>query len=221
MNRESIKPLIRIQGISHAYQKWVILSDVSLDIYKWDVSILRWPSGCGKSTFLRILSGIEYPWSGIVTFDGISTQDVTFGRFYREHIWVFFTDFVFFEASSARENIMFPSVFWWYVFSEGIFQSCIHRLEIAHLLDTPVNQLSSGERERIAFARMLVSNPGILILDEPFSHLDERLYSIALRFLSDYIREHHVTLWVVTHDRGFSLDGASEYRIEKWSLTRV
>jgi ATPase subunit of ABC transporter with duplicated ATPase domains len=61
---------------------------------------------------------------------------------------------------------------------------------------------------------MLVSVPDILILDEPFSHLDERLYSIALEFLSEYIREHHATLWVVTHDRGFILSGALEYRIE-------
>lgn len=74
--------------------------------------------------------------------------------------------------------------------------------------------LSSGERERIALVRMLVSKPEILILDEPFSHLDERLYTIALEYLSRYITTHHATLWVVTHDRGFTLDGANEYHLD-------
>lgn len=220
-SQNRIKPLIRVQDVSHTYTGQDILSHVTLDIHRGDISILRWPSGSGKSTFLRILTGIDVPSSGSVGYEEISTRDVWFGAFYREHIWVFFTDSVFFESSTARENIMFPSLFWDYRFSEKVFDTCIETLEVWSLLDTPIERLSSGERERIALIRMLVSAPDILILDEPFSHLDERLYSIALEFLSTYIREHHATLWVVTHDRGFILSDAREYRIDGWSLIRL
>jgi ATPase subunit of ABC transporter with duplicated ATPase domains len=65
---------------------------------------------------------------------------------------------------------------------------------------------------------MIVAAPDVLILDEPFSHLDERLYATALQFLTDYIREHDATIWVVTHDRGFILPDAREYRIEHSSI---
>jgi ABC-type lipoprotein export system ATPase subunit len=219
--RESIKPLIHIQDVSHTYTGHDIFSHITLDTHRGDISILRWPSGSGKSTFLRILTGIDIPSSGSVGYEEISTRDCWFGTFYREHIWVFFTDSVFFESSTARENIMFPSLFWDYIFSEEVFDACVETLEVWGLLDTPIARLSSWERERIALIRMLVSAPDILILDEPFSHLDERLHSIALGFLSRYITMHHATLWVVTHDRGFALDGANEYRLDSGSLIRL
>lgn len=183
--------------------------------------ILRWPSGSGKSTFLRLISGIQVASARTVEYSGLSVQDPLFSAYYRRHIWISFTDPIFFESSTARENILFPSNFWDYLFSEEIFDTCIEVFELSSFLDKSICKLSSWERERINFTRMLVSSPSIIILDEPFSHLDDRLYFRAVQFLSQFIQEKHITLFVVTHDWDFTIEGANEYRINNWSIIRI
>ena len=218
---EPIDPLIRIENLTYQYDGIEILSKTSLDINSGDITILRWPSGSGKSTFLRLLSGIESVSSWVVAYSWLSVQDPLFGAYYRKHIWISFTDPIFFESSTARENIFFPSSFWDYLFSEEVFNTCVEILELDNFLDKAISQLSSWERERIGFTRMLVAHPDIIILDEPFSHLDERLYSRAVEFLSEFIVKNHVTLFVVTHDWDLTFEGANIYRVNNWSITRI
>ena len=78
----------------------------------------------------------------------------------------------------------------------------IQIFEIETILDTPIRDTSSGERERVALIRMLVSRPRILFLDEPFSHLDQRMKDIVEKVFQSYIDEVHATVFAITHHPG-------------------
>lgn len=218
MNNKHINPHISIRDISCLYAEKSILSHITLAIDTGDICIIRGASGCGKSTLLRIVAGIDMPSTGAVYYQNISTRDHDFSRLYRENIGVCMTDSVFFEGCSARENILFPSVFGKYGFSHEFFGLCIEKLDMQTYIDMPVSLLSSGERERVAFVRMIISEPKILILDEPFSHLDERLYTIALAFLSEYIAKNNATVCAVTHNKEFSIPHAKVFVLENGSI---
>ena len=201
----SIKPpLIRLEGISQYFGERRIFSWLSLDISEGDICILTGPSGSGKSTFLSLVSGLTYASEGKVIYthgkDRYDTWEPGFRDFYKKYIGTFFTEWTFFEMNSAKENILFPSLFGGYVEKRWIYNELVEIFELSSmLLDTPVSSLSSGERERVNLVRMFLMGPTIVFLDEPFSHLDEHLRTRSLEYLTQYIQDHHVTACIATH----------------------
>lgn len=95
----------------------------------------------------------------------------------------------------------------------------IERFEIVSLLESPVSDISSGERERVALIRMFVSRPTILFLDEPFSHLDDRLFQIGIDILRQYIDTYHPTVCIISHNPAVTFDGARHLHLQNSTLT--
>lgn len=190
--------------ISQKYSERSLFTEWSFQCSDALPTFLIGPSGSGKSTLLSLLGGYFLPtaWEIVYSYWDIqySTRSSSFHTFARDHIGTFFTEGSFFESHTARENIDFPHLFWWYRFSWEIYSELIDLFQMTpELLESPVSILSSGERERVNLIRLFVSMPRILLLDEPFSHLDDELLEKALWFLGEYSSQYSPLCIIATH----------------------
>lgn len=165
------------------------------------------PSGCGKTTLLRLLTGQLVPDAGTVTLadrplSALSDQ-ARRARRLRE-VGLVFQDFALLDYLSARDNLLLP-----YRLSPelGLDDSARARADelaratgIAGLLSRKPARLSQGERQRVALCRALVTEPGLVVADEPTGNLDPRAGAAAVDLLFEQVRARGATLLVVTHD---------------------
>lgn len=191
-----------IRSITKKYGKTVALDNVNLVLEKGRITTLLGPSGCGKTTLLKIIAGIERPDSGSIIFDG---EDVTLLPPEKRNIGFVFQDLALFPHMSVFENVAFG------LRVRGFSRDEIRRrvrdiLELVGLdpevyAGRRVTQLSGGQQQRVAIARALVFEPSMLLLDEPFAHLD---YKVKMRLLTELRRiqrETGATIVYVTHDQ--------------------
>lgn len=167
------------------------------------------PSGCGKTTLLRLLTGQLVPDGGAVTLAGRAlsglSEEARRARRLRE-IGLVFQDFALLDYLSARENLLLP----FRLSPELQFDDAARdrALELASatglsdLLDRKPAHLSQGERQRVALCRALVTEPGLVVADEPTGNLDPRTAEAAVDLLFEQVRTRSTTLLVVTHDHG-------------------
>lgn len=171
------------------------------------------PSGGGKSTLLRTLAGVEKRTTGMVRVGGEVWLDTGQGVFVdpweRGVGWVP-QDYLLFPHLSVRENLRFgggtpPEV-----------EEMARLLFVDHLLERRPRRLSGGEQQRVALGRALLSNPRLLLLDEPFSALDRPLRNRVGSQLSSFVRARGIPLVLVSHDEA---DAAALAR-EHWLLSQ-
>lgn len=189
-----------IDNISHSYGQQRVLSGVSLSVARGELVCLLGPSGCGKSTLLRIVAGLETLQAGKLRVGGVNVaaqphQPPPELR----HVGMVFQDFALFPHLTVRENIAF-----------GLRGSDPNRLRrIEDLLEQVglvwagnlyPSVLSGGEQQRVALARALAPNPGVMLLDEPFSNLDATLRFRLRMETRELLRERMVPTLLVTHD---------------------
>ena len=165
------------------------------------------PSGSGKTTLLRLLAGIVTPQSGTVTVGEVPVNELAdAGRraFRIRHIGFVFQDFRLVEHLDVRENILLP-----YrlnvalpVFDsiESQVKQQAERLDLADKLDSPVDELSQGEQQRVAICRALLPRPELLLADEPTGNLDPKNKDRILDQLFQQAESAEATLLMVTHD---------------------
>ncbi|MEM8570146.1 MAG: ABC transporter ATP-binding protein [Pseudomonadota bacterium] len=190
---------LSLEGISHRYQSVDVLEDVSLDLNKGEVICLLGPSGCGKSTLLRIAAGVEQPSRGTVSIAGrpVSAPGVDVPPEDRD-VGLMFQDFALFPHLRIEDNVAF-----------GLRGASSKRLTRARALLDRVglsthigrypHQLSGGEQQRVALARALAPRPSILLMDEPFSGLDNRLRDGIRDQTLRILREEGSAVMMVTH----------------------
>ena len=180
--------------------------DIKIQIPKWQipdqpVTVLWGPSGSGKTTLLRILMGLENASPGMKwVFKG---QDLAPMKAPERRLGVVFQTLELFPHMSARKNILFAAQA--RKISENDFQIKLKKyvdlLQMGPFLDRSVQILSGGEKQRVALVRALIGNPRILLLDEPFSSLDESLREESRNLLRKVIQEENIPVLMVTHDR--------------------
>jgi multiple sugar transport system ATP-binding protein len=191
---------IRVEHLHKAFGDTVAVGDSSFTITDGDFFCLLGPSGCGKTTTLRMIAGLELPTSGRILLGG---EDVTFKRASQRDIAFVFQLFALYPHLNVRANIGYP------LRCQGTARPELRRrveetarvLRIAHLLDRPVNGLSSGDRQRVALGRAMVREPAAFLLDEPLGALDTEFREVMcgeLRALHDRLR---ATTVYVTHDQ--------------------
>ncbi|HKJ42509.1 MAG TPA: molybdenum ABC transporter ATP-binding protein [Sunxiuqinia sp.] len=157
------------------------------------------PSGSGKSTLLKLLAGIEHPDDGQILVRGkefFNRADKVFVPARKRKMGLVFQEGRLFPHMNIRKNLLFgysPS-------SEINFEEVVKLLEIGHLLDKKPDQCSGGERQRVAIGRMLLNAPEVLMLDEPFSALDQRLRRNIIPYLIKIHEKYQLPIWVVSHD---------------------
>lgn len=166
------------------------------------------PSGGGKTTLLRILAGVDRRAQGIVRVRGQAWMNTDGGVFLspweRGVGWVP-QEYLLFPHLNVRENLSFSGP------KLQEVEEVAELLMVDHLLDRKPRGLSGGEQQRVALGRALLSNPRILLLDEPFSALDRALRNYVASRLRDYVRKKDLLLLLVSHDEADAVALAHEH----------
>jgi putative ABC transport system ATP-binding protein len=181
------------------------LRGVSLTVETGDYLAIIGPSGSGKSTLMHLLGGLDRPTSGRLLLGGRDVATLSaaeLAQLRNEVIGFVFQSFHLLARTSARDNVALPLIY------RGLRRSERHRraeemlarVGLAHRFDHRPNQLSGGEQQRVAIARALVTEPSVLLADEPTGNLDSRSGQAVLALLEELNVERGVALAVVTHD---------------------
>lgn len=193
------------------------LSNVSLHIAKHEFAAIVGPSGSGKSTLMNILGCLDVPTSGSYVLDDRETSgmsDNELADIRNTRIGFIFQGFNLLKKLTAMENVELPLVY------QGIGQKERHRrsidaLEAVGLGDrvkhTP-NELSGGQQQRVAIARALVSNPPILLADEPTGNLDSKSGMEIMKIMND-LHDNGNTIILITHDNHIAMQARRVIRI--------
>jgi iron(III) transport system ATP-binding protein len=195
-------------GIGHVYDGVTVLDDVSLELAAGEVTCLLGPSGCGKSTLLRIAAGVERQDRGTVAMGGAVVSD---GRRHvppeRRGIGLMFQDFALFPHLSVAQNVAFGLIGPQTARAERA-RRLLDRVGLARHAEKFPHQLSGGEQQRAALARALAPRPPILLMDEPFSGLDDRLRDGIRDETLAILREEATSVLLVTHEPGEAMRAA-------------
>ena len=154
--------------------------------------LIRAQSGRGKTSLLSFLYGESSAYEGTITYDGVAHPKDLFA--YRRHrLSYLFQDLCLFPSLTAKENIQLKNRLTGY-FSSQQLSELLARVGLAHKQDTPVATLSLGQRQRVAFLRALAQPFEVLLLDEPFSHLDEANTHVLCQILEEECTQRGATL---------------------------
>lgn len=192
----------RIYGSETAFTR--ALAGVSFEVYKGEFVGIMGPSGSGKTTLLNCISTIDSPSSGRIEVNGVNVEDLhgkDVARFRREELGFVFQDSNLLDTLTARENIALALTINHTKASKipQMVEAMARRLQIAHTLDRYPHQLSGGEQQRVAIARALITDPALLIADEPTGALDSKNARRLLESLS-LLHQAGATIMMVTHD---------------------
>lgn len=191
---------IELKSIVKSFQGKQILKDIDLYIEKGKFITLLGPSGCGKTTLLRCIAGLEYVDKGSILLDG---EDITNKSPTERNIAMVFQNYSLFPTMKVYNNLDFGLKM--KRVSKEVRKNKIHNvLEMVNLLgseDKYPSQLSGGEKQRIALARCLITDPKVLLLDEPFSAIDAKLRKELQIKVKDLHTQLNMTSIFVTHDQ--------------------
>lgn len=190
---------LSIKDLNVELNNTLILKDVSLGIEEGEYVSLVGPSGCGKSTLFKAIAGIVPVKSGEIVLDGEKLNDIPA---YKRGVVIVFQDMRLFPNMTVSENIAYPLKI------KGIdrkkrlarAEELLADVQLEGLGDRRVNQLSGGQQQRVALARALAAEPKMMLLDEPFSALDEELREDMRQLIKKLHNEFHMTTMMVTHD---------------------
>ena len=180
-----------------------ILKGISLGIDRGEAVGLVGPSGSGKSTLLMLMAGLERPDSGRIVVDGTdlaALDEDRLARFRGRRIGIVFQSFHLVPTMTALENVALPLEL---AGEDDAFERAEAELQavgLGHRMQHYPAQLSGGEQQRVAIARAIVSNPAILVADEPTGNLDENTGGSIIDLLFALKRDRGATLVLVTHD---------------------
>jgi ABC-type lipoprotein export system ATPase subunit len=165
------------------------------------------PSGSGKTTLLHLVAGIALPEEGVVTTSGVEVSaldDASRRDFRIREVGLVFQEFELLEYLGVLDNVLLPYRLNPVLRLDGDVRAravrLAERVGLGHALERRVTRLSHGERQRVAVARALVTQPAVLLADEPTGNLDPANKGLVLDLLFEVAGEHDATLLVVTHD---------------------
>jgi putative ABC transport system ATP-binding protein len=202
-------PLIRIRQLVKAYRRGEqdipVLLGIDLDVMAGDFVALMGPSGSGKSTLLNLVAGIDKPTSGTITIAGTDIATLSEGEladWRAANVGFIFQFYNLMPVLTAFENVELPLLL------TGL-SARARRERVAQVLDLVSlsdradhypNELSGGQQQRVAIARALVSDPTLIVADEPTGDLDRATGEDVLHLLAQLVEELGKTIVMVTHD---------------------
>ncbi|MFH0933702.1 MAG: ABC transporter ATP-binding protein [Pseudomonadota bacterium] len=201
--------IIALSGITKTYGQgqaaFQALRGVDMNVQQGEFVAVMGPSGSGKSTAMNILGCLDTPTSGEYVFDGVHVENLTRDQralLRRNYLGFVFQGFNLLARTSAQENVELPLLY------RGEDAEARHRMARAALksvgLDgwehhTPA-ELSGGQQQRVAIARAIVTNPKVLLADEPTGNLDSKRGHEIMELLVGMNRDHGITILMVTHE---------------------
>lgn len=213
--------MLELMGVSKDWQARVLLRGVSLRVAPGETVAVLGPSGSGKSTLLKIVAGLEPLDAGRVLFDG---QDITALAPERRRFALMFQDFALFPHLDVQDNVAFGLVEQGVRRADARAQACamLERFGLQDFARARVTRLSGGEQQRVALARALITQPRVLLLDEPFSALDAELRLQLREEFRQRITEFNMATVLVTHDEAEARAmGTTGYRLVNGGLQQI
>jgi len=205
-------PILSLQDVSKDYltdgQTVHALNGLTLNVERGEFVALVGRSGCGKSTLLNLAGAMDFPTSGKVFLDGVSTsslKDSGLTRLRRDRIGFVFQSFQLLHTLTVFENIELPLLLAGKQNTREAARERLAWVELDGLGDRYPHQLSGGQMQRVAIARALIHAPSILLADEPTGNLDTTTGNVILELLRRLTREQNTATIVATH----SLEAAS------------
>jgi putative ABC transport system ATP-binding protein len=205
------EPIISLQNVSLTLKGNAgnvnIIKNVSLDLHKGESIGLIGPSGSGKSSLLMLAGGLERASSGKITiFNQVLTgmSEDRLSKLRRNNVGVVFQSFHLIQTLTAQENVATPLEI---SFSKNPLERAMRALDrvgLSHRANHYPSQLSGGEQQRVALARAYVSNPQILLADEPTGNLDEENTKAIIDLLFELKNDYNTALFLVTHSNSLS-----------------
>ncbi len=201
--------LVEVRGVTKAYRRGretvEVLHGVDLDIPRGDFVALMGPSGSGKTTLLNLISGLDAPTAGSVVVDGRRIDRLSGGELSRwraAHVGFVFQAYNLLPVLSAQKNVELPLLLTDLSAADRRRHAAI-ALALMGLADRARHrprELSGGQEQRVAIARAIVSDPTLLVCDEPTGDLDRGTADEIMTLLRMLNREHGKTIVMVTHD---------------------
>jgi len=207
--RETGDPLISLRGVTKTYgqggAEFLALRGVDLDIREGEFVAVMGPSGSGKSTTMNILGCLDNPSSGEFLFRGVHVENLSRNQralLRRHYLGFVFQGFNLLARTSAQENVELPLLY------RGTPLKQRHAAARAALASVGLHgwehhtpaELSGGQQQRVAIARAIVTNPTVLLADEPTGNLDTQRSHEIMELLVAMNREHGLTILMVTHE---------------------
>ena len=199
------------------------LDNVSFSVEKGEFIAIVGPSGSGKSTLLHILGGVDTPTSGKVIIDGtdISALDETaLAVFRRRQIGLIYQFYNLIPILTVEENLTLPMLLDGRKPDKNQLAALVERLGLEDRLSHLPNQLSGGQQQRVSIGRALMSNPAIVLADEPTGNLDSENSREIVSLLRSFNREFNQTVIMITHDEKIALSADRIISIEDGKITR-
>ncbi len=220
--------LIKAKGLSKIYgsgeNQVVALDKANLTIAPGDFISIIGPSGSGKSTLLHLLSGLDHPTSGSLTYDGqeiYTLPDKALSAFRRRKIGFIFQQFNLLPVLTAQENILMPLLLDKKQPDEGYLDQLAELLGLRDRLDHLPHELSGGQQQRVAIARALIAQPEVIFADEPTGNLDSKSGGEVMELLKGIRERMGKTLVIITHDNRIAAAADRQLTIMDGVLSEV
>lgn len=207
--------IIQIKNIFKSFhvgnQDVPVLKDISFNVKKGDFLIIYGPSGCGKSTLLHTILGLEAPTKGSIIFldkdlyknsMGVDRIEDERGEFRKNHVGMVYQQSNWIKSLSVIENVAFPLSLTGVdkIRREDLAKDALKVMEMAGWSNYAPTELSSGQQQKVALARALITNPEIIIADEPTGNLDFESGQELMQLLTNLNNKEGKTIVMVTHD---------------------
>jgi len=219
--------ILEVQNLSKVYGKDEMevraLDDVSFTVKKGEFVCIVGPSGSGKSTLLHLLGGVDVPTSGHVLIDNTDIyklDETQLAIFRRRQIGLIYQFYNLIPILTVEENITLPMLLDEQKVDAAHLERIIGILGLSNRMTHLPNQLSGGQQQRVSIGRALISNPAIILADEPTGNLDSQNSEEIMSLLKLFNKKFNQTLIIITHDERIALQADRIISIEDGKIAK-
>ncbi len=214
--------LVKLSKINKVYSSGEVsfqaLKDINLEVKKGDFLAIIGASGSGKSTLMNIIGLLDHPTSGkyeLDTFDASHLKEDTLAQIRNKKIGFVFQSFNLLSRTSSLDNVALPLIYAGISRTERLEQAkqALEQVGLADKLDSKPNQLSGGQQQRVAIARALVTNPEIILADEPTGNLDSKS-GLEIMKIFEKLHKEGKTIIMITHEEDIAKHAKKRIRIK-------
>jgi putative ABC transport system ATP-binding protein len=221
--------VVRLRGVAKQYQRGnevvPVLEKLDLDLPRGDFVALMGPSGSGKTTLLNLIGGLDRPTEGSISVDGVSIDKLSnsaLGKWRADNVGFIFQMYNLLPVLTAERNVELPLLLTKLGKAERLkrVHTALSLVGLAERMKHKPRELSGGQEQRVGIARAIVTDPTLLLCDEPTGDLDRKSGDEVLKLLQALNREHGKTIVMVTHDPRAAECAKRTLHLEKGRLER-